>query len=174
MISIISGKSPSIPVIVTPRAATNAVAPTEADVDNATNPAAISDIPAPIPSAAIPNKANAPANPNMTGIKGCKASPATPITTNAPAIATKLFIIFSRLILPNLSSVGANTAIAPAATSNAADPLRDPLIAFNPTASSVNETAIARRPFPMFSQLISPRLFNTGAIIAMADAIRTI
>ena len=36
------------------------------------------------------------------------------------------------------------------------------------------ETAIVRRPFPMFSQLISPRLFNTGAIIAMADAIRTI
>ena len=174
IICAIFGIRPSTPVTITPSAATNAVAPAAPAVARAVNPAAIAVTPIPIPAVATPNNAKAPANPKSVGINGDNNAPATPITANAAPKVIKLFAMLPTLREPNDFMLGANTANAAAAISKAAEPLAVPFMACKPIANAPNDRPSVSKPFPMFSQLMDPNDFNTGANIANEAAINAI
>ena len=100
IIRAIVGTSSSMPVTITVRPATIAVAPAAKEAPKAAIPADTKSKPAPIPTIPTPSSANASANTNIGTIKGCNSNPATPRIANAPANVISPFAISSQLILP--------------------------------------------------------------------------
>ena len=163
-----------MPVIITVSAATNAVAPAAPAVASIVKPAERANIPTPIPAIANANTPIAAERASNAGVSGLNRAPAIPITANAPANVISPLPILSQLIDPKDFKTGVNKANPVAATTNAADPLRDPLMAFNPIDSSTKTIPSTVSPFPILSQLINPKDFKTGVSIASADAINNI
>ena len=161
---MITVKDATIAVAPAVPAAANAVSPTA----KADKPAPARANPAPIPRTDTPIRAKAPLNPKRVGTRGVRTNPATPITVNAPAKATRPLTMAPQLIAPKILSTGVITNNAEAATNMAAEPARVPVIAFKPTARIVIEPPRVIRPLAIASQLIPPILSMAFAIITRA------
>ena len=166
-----------MPVMITVKEATIAVAPAVPAAANAVtptaradNPAPASAKPAPIPRTDTPINANAPLRPRIVGTRGVSTRPATPITVNAPANATRPLAIASQLIAPRILSTGVSTSNADAATSIAAEPARVPVIALRPIARIAIAPPRVTRPLAISSQVIPLILLRASAIITSAPA----
>ena len=174
MISVISGTSPKIPVVITPSPATRAVAPVMTLADNIENPTAMVVNPIPMPTVAAANKANAPANPRRVGTRGFNINPAAPNTANVdPSVINDCTMAFASMF-PSDSSTGTKIRSAATATKSAEAPFLDPFIAFSPIENSSNDVPMTVRPFPIAVQLMPPKDFIVGISAASAADIKII
>ena len=169
--------------MITVKEATIAVAPAVPAAARAVKPTARADKPAParakpapMPRTDTPISANAPLRPRMVGTKGVSTKPATPMTVNAPANATRPLAIASQLIAPRILSTGVITSSAEAATIIAAEPARVPVIALRPMARIAIAPPRVTKPLAISSQVIPLILLRASAIItkAAATAIRPV
>ena len=183
ILATMAGISSAIPVMITVRDATIAVAPAVPAAANAVTPTAKADRPAParakpapIPTTDTPISANAPLKPRIVGTRGVRTRPATPITVNAPARATSPLAIAVQLIAPRMLSTGVMTSNALAATNIAADPASVPVIAFKPIARIAIAPPRVTKPLAISSQVIPLILLRASAITtkAAATAIRPV
>ena len=179
-VRMIVGISSAMPVIITDNPATIEVAPALKATARAPIPAAIdvkptptNATPAPIARTETPNRAIAPARPISVGTKGVSSIPATPITANAPARATRPVATCSHDKLPSVTKTGARRDKAPAAIIRAAEPASVPFIRFKAIANSAKAPPIATSAVPILPQLIPPKLAIASARIFMAPATTT-
>ena len=164
-----------MPVMITVKDATTAVAPAVPAAASAVKPTAIADkpvpaakSPAPNPKTATPIRAIAPLKPRIVGTNGVRTAPATPITVKAPARDTRPLTIAVQLIAPRILSTGVITRSAADATSIAAEPAKVPLIAFKPTAKIAIAPPSVTRPFAISSHVIPAILLRAFATISRA------
>ena len=179
----IAGIRSAMPVMITVRDATTAVAPAVPAAASAVKPTAIADkpvpaakSPAPSPKTATPIRAIAPLKPRIVGTNGVRTAPATPITVKAPARDTRPLTIAVQLIAPRMLRTGVRMANADAATNIAADPDKVPVIALKPTAIIPREPPRATSPFAISFHSIPPIFSRAEAIIrrAVETAIRPV
>ena len=160
---MISGINPKTPKIIAPNPATIAVVPPATAIANAEIPVANKVTPAPTASIAIPNKANAPVKPSITGNNGPNTAPAIPRITNAPAKAAAAFPKLSQLTEPKIFTA------APRRINDVANPIIDKAVRPDESAackaqvnpiSSPKATVITVKLLPISSQLILANIFK--------------
>ena len=134
-------------------------------------PTANNKIPAPMVPIPIPNNTIDADNNKMVPTKGFNISPASPITTNAPAKVSKALPISARSIEPSAINTGVNTARAPATTNKAAAPNMAFFMAFMATAIIIKEPARATKPLAISSQDIVAMILRAPANITRLTAI---
>ena len=134
-------------------------------------PTANNKIPAPMVPIPIPNNTMDADNNKMVPTKGFNISPASPITTNAPAKVSKALPISARSIEPSAINTGVNTARAPATTNKAAAPNMAFFMAFMATAIIIKEPARATKPLAISSQDIVAMILRAPANITRLTAI---
>ena len=169
-----SGIIPRIPNKITFKAATIDIAAVTVTVASMAKPEAKNCKPTPAAIQPIPIKAIAAATLIIAPITGSRINPARPIIVKAPAIVINPLAIDAQDIPPRVVRTDAIIASEVAATSNAADPLKVPSMAFNPIARIATAPPIATRPLAMPSQLKPERFDKVRPIIEIAAAKRTI
>ena len=164
-ISINCGAKLATPNIIADIPATITVVPVANAPAKVAIPTPTKATPAPNNPTAAPNTAIAAANPNKVGIIGPRIFAATPITTNAPAIATKDTANAPQLKLPNIFIAPANI------TKALLNPIKPPTLevaSFGNNARKVN-TSARDPPNPtkatwICSQFIVPNPINANAV----------